>query len=93
MTTRVCSVCGTSLEGRRRQARYCGGACRAEASRLRRLLDGEPVDGFASVGDRLGRMALRNRTERSDGARAALETIGRGACRASSPLPTKKHPS
>lgn len=80
MTQRgACPLCGAPLEGRRRQARYCGGACRAEASRLRRLLDGEPVDGFTSIGDRLGRMTPRNRTERSDGVRAALETIGREA--------------
>lgn len=76
---RVCPVCGAGLDGRRRQARYCGGACRAEASRLRRLLDGRPVDGFASVGDRLDRMHPRNRTDRGDGGRAAVETIGREA--------------
>lgn len=32
---RRCENCGASLDGRRRQARYCGGRCRAEASRLR----------------------------------------------------------
>lgn len=42
------------MEGRRRQAKACGGACRAEASRLRRLLAGEqPVDGCYSLADRL----------------------------------------
>jgi hypothetical protein len=32
---RVCEHCGTSLEGRRQHARYCGGPCRAAASRAR----------------------------------------------------------
>lgn len=32
---RVCAHCGTSLDGHRRQARYCGGPCRAAASRTR----------------------------------------------------------
>ncbi len=51
---RCCVVCGAPMEGRRRQARTCGGACRAEASRLRRLLAGEqPVDGCYSLADRL----------------------------------------
>lgn len=46
---------------------------------IRRLLDGRPVDGFASVGDRLDRMHPRNRTDRGDGGRAAVETIGQEA--------------
>lgn len=51
---RRCLICGASLEGRRRQTPTCSDVCRAEASRLRRLLDGEsPVDGFSSVADRL----------------------------------------
>jgi hypothetical protein len=33
---RVCEWCGASLEGRRSDARYCGGACRAADSRARR---------------------------------------------------------
>lgn len=76
MVIRLCPVCGESLDGRRRHARYCSGACRAEASRLRRLLEGSPVDGFASVADRLDRMTARNRTERGT---RALETIDREA--------------
>jgi len=51
---RRCLVCGASLEGRRRQTRTCSDVCRAEASRLRRLLaSGGPVDGFSCVADRL----------------------------------------
>jgi hypothetical protein len=33
---RVCEWCGASLEGRRSDARYCGGARRAADSRARR---------------------------------------------------------
>lgn len=45
------------MEGRRRQARACSGPCRAEASRLRRLLAGEqPVDGCYSLAERLGHL-------------------------------------
>jgi hypothetical protein len=76
---RACPVCGEDLVGRRPQARYCSGACRAEASRLRRLLAGSPVDGFASIMDREARMRPRNRTDREHGARARLETRRREA--------------
>jgi hypothetical protein len=48
---RCCAMCGTSLDGRRSSAIYCGGACRADASRLRRLLSGQQVDGYCSVWD------------------------------------------
>lgn len=34
--TRVCRNCGASLAGMRSNARHCGGACRADASRKRR---------------------------------------------------------
>jgi hypothetical protein len=43
---RVCAVCGSSLSGHRKDARSCSPVCRAEASRLRRLLRGESVDGY-----------------------------------------------
>ena len=33
--TRACLNCGVSMEGRRKNAVYCGGPCRAEASRQR----------------------------------------------------------
>jgi hypothetical protein len=32
---RACAHCGASLDGRRRHAIYCGGPCRAAASRAR----------------------------------------------------------
>lgn len=76
MVIRRCPVCGDSLDGMRAHARYCSGACRAEASRLRRLLDGSPADGFQSVADRLDRMTERKRTERGT---CALESLGREA--------------
>lgn len=50
---RCCAMCPTTLEHHRAHAVYCSGACRAEASRLRRLAAGKPVDGYASVADRL----------------------------------------
>jgi hypothetical protein len=37
---RVCVVRGAPLEGRRVDARHCGGPCRAEASRLKAILSG-----------------------------------------------------
>jgi len=46
MTGRCCVVCGESLQGRRAHAVVCGPACRREASRIRRLLSGETVDGY-----------------------------------------------
>ncbi len=35
---RRCENCAASLDGRRRQTRFCGGACRAAASRTRAAL-------------------------------------------------------
>lgn len=49
---RVCVVCGASLEGQRSDARHCGGPCRAEASRLRRILDGN-AGPYASIRQRM----------------------------------------
>lgn len=44
-----CRYCGAPMRWKRRTAVYCGSSCRADASRLRRLLEGEPTDGYASV--------------------------------------------
>jgi hypothetical protein len=46
---RACRVCGAALAGRRRDALYCGGPCRAEASRVRRLREGRAVDGYQDL--------------------------------------------
>lgn len=59
-TAPVCVMCGGSLEGRRRHALTCSGRCRAERSRLRRILDGRGADGRLSVAD--GRGGPRKRT-------------------------------
>jgi hypothetical protein len=40
---RRCECCGQTLDGYRRQARYCGGPCRAAASRVRAAERREPV--------------------------------------------------
>lgn len=45
----ACRFCAKPMRGRRRHAVYCGNACRADASRLRRLLDGQAIDGYESV--------------------------------------------
>ena len=37
-TMRVCGFCPKSIEGRRPQTVYCGGPCRAAASRARAIL-------------------------------------------------------
>ncbi len=60
---RICPVCGVALGDRRRDALYCGGPCRAEASRLRRLRMGRVVDGYRNVA---AYKARQRRTE-SDG--------------------------
>jgi hypothetical protein len=46
---RTCPICGAALPNRRRDALYCGGACRAEASRVRRLREGQVVDGYPDL--------------------------------------------
>ena len=44
---RRCEVCGTSIEGKRADARYCGNTCAARARRARlKELAGAPVPVF-----------------------------------------------
>jgi hypothetical protein len=50
-TGRRCPVCGASLENRDPRTATCSGACRAEMSRLRRLLAGETADGYRCLHD------------------------------------------
>lgn len=57
---RVCRICGASLAGRRRQTVYCDGPCRAEASRLRAILSGNPSAPYKSLAERFE--VARNRT-------------------------------
>jgi hypothetical protein len=42
----ACPICGASLEGKRRDARFCGSSCRREHGRLRRLLSGQSDSGY-----------------------------------------------
>jgi hypothetical protein len=50
---RSCGLCGANISDYRRGARFCSRAHSAEASRLRRLLSGQKVDGYESLADRL----------------------------------------
>lgn len=50
---RVCALCGTSLTGRRRQARFCSRACRVEAGRIRAILSPSNPEPYGSVAERL----------------------------------------
>ncbi len=61
-SSRACAVCGAPLDQHRRDATCCCGACRAEASRLNRLLRGETVDGYGSIAERLS--VAQKRTQR-----------------------------
>jgi hypothetical protein len=58
----VCSLCGTSMDEHRSDARFCSDPCRIEASRLRRLLAGETVGPYSSVAQRLRAARSRTRT-------------------------------
>jgi hypothetical protein len=49
---RVCRICGGSLAGCRRQAVYCDGPCRTEASRLRAILNRAPNAPYGSLAER-----------------------------------------
>ncbi len=51
-------VCGGSLDGHRRDARYCSAACRREASRVRAVLSGRSDGPYAALAD------LANRRQR-----------------------------
>ena len=57
---RCCVICGASLAGRRSDGHCCSGACRAERSRLRAILDGSGAAPYPSVRARVN--AARKRT-------------------------------
>ena len=63
---RQCERCGRSIDGRRRQARYCGGPCRAVASRARAARQAETLGHEVGVG-RLEETA-QNRTHEAPAA-------------------------
>ena len=71
---RVCAHCGTSLDGHRRQARYCGGPCRAAASRTRAAERSKTVSGPGA------QRARQKRTEAHSGS----DMAACHACRRSS---------
>jgi hypothetical protein len=60
---RMCAHCAVPLDGRRRQARYCGGPCRAAASRARAAESTEPV--AAAVEPNSDRESAQKRTQRA----------------------------
>jgi hypothetical protein len=70
----ACALCGASLEGKRDDARHCSSACRVEAWRLRRLLEGRPVGRYASAHDRMAAYGRPRRGSRSQEAREGVES-------------------
>jgi hypothetical protein len=59
--SRTCPGCGTSLQGRRRDARYCSDRCRALASRFRRLANGTGAGKYTSLDQYLAARQSRAR--------------------------------
>lgn len=57
--SRVCPVCGESLEGRRADARYCGSVCRREARRVRALLTGRSDGPYRTLREYVNRRQRR----------------------------------
>lgn len=56
---RLCAVCGTSIEAKRRHAVYCGGTCAKRAQRMglsRPLVEREPLRDIIPTPVPLGRM-------------------------------------
>jgi len=51
--TRVCALCGASLDRLRPQARFCSNACKVEAGRIRAILSPENAEPYSSVAERL----------------------------------------
>ena len=71
---RSCAFCGAGLEGRRSDARYCSTACRVEAWRLRRLLEGRPVGRYATAADRMAAYGRPRRRSRSQTPRDPVDS-------------------
>jgi hypothetical protein len=68
---RLCANCGTSIDDYRRQAIYCGGPCRAAASRTRIAGNREKVTTMvepSSAGE-----SARKRTDDAGGQLATVE--------------------
>lgn len=58
---RHCPICGGEMSHHRVDAFVCGPSCRAELSRIKRLLSGQPVDRRESLADHLE--SRRKRTQ------------------------------
>jgi hypothetical protein len=86
---RVCVVCGTSLEGRRADARHCGGPCRAEASLLRAILRGKTTAPYGlsrrTVLSRSASQLVVSAEGESQGELRGPQQIGRGIPRGVQP--------
>jgi hypothetical protein len=67
---KVCLACGQSLGGYRRQARYCGGPCRAAASRARADESRERVAAMVEPSS-----AQKSAQKRTDDAGGQLATV------------------
>lgn len=59
---RRCAYCGHELRSDvyRSDARYCSNTCRADASCIRRLLDGRVVKGYSTLSDFAEKRRLRH---------------------------------
>jgi hypothetical protein len=60
---RHCVVCDASLDGMRKGAKHCTPTCRAEAARIRAILDGNGRCRYRSLAQRLE--AAQKRTQRA----------------------------
>ena len=58
---RLCLLCGVSISHRRADAKYCGGGCRAEASRLRAILAERGSGPYTTVASRMSALTRRMR--------------------------------
>jgi hypothetical protein len=65
MSIRRCPTCGSSIEDRRKDAIYCGGPCRAEASRERAVQ--KPRGAWDDLWDGLVGKGSQTRTDRGSG--------------------------
>lgn len=52
---RVCIICGRPLVNHRAHARACSASCRAEASRLKAIMEGTYSGRYRSVAERLSK--------------------------------------
>ena len=63
---KVCRVCGGSLDGRRQGIKYCAAPCRAEASRLRAILNGDSAAPYRSLAERFEAQCVEQKARGGD---------------------------